>query len=348
MRGCLPVVVLLSIAFGCGEERADTEAAARTEDSPRPPPPHGEGAAEEGGAEREDPAPARLVRIEGAVTVDGAAARAGEAIEAEEPIEVPEDGRAVIQLLDGGRVELDGGGRARIVGEGAAQVFLTRGGLYAVQPPAGNAPRPPLRVVSPSATVEIGQAGELYLALFENGASWIAVLGGGVSVSTGEADVRRTLRTVDLTRGQAVAVPGRIMEPTEAPSRLTAARAAARELAAAEGTAEVDPERMRREVGHEVERLDQALRWLETETRRGRELTSEHRAAVRDGQADEAQRLQNELVEHSRSLYRLRRLATARWERLRVQQLRLHAVGAAQGDDPVSARRDRVVGLLGL
>ena len=37
--------------------------------------------------------------------------------------------------------------------EGGAQVLLVRGMLYAVQPPMGNSPRPPLRIASPGATV---------------------------------------------------------------------------------------------------------------------------------------------------------------------------------------------------
>ena len=97
----------------------------------------------------------------------------------------------------------------------------------------------------------------------------------------------------------------------------------------------------------ETERLDQALRWLETEARRGRDLTNQHRDAVREGNQEESSRLQRELVGHSQSLYRLRRLATARWERVRAKQLRLAAAGRAPNEDPVASRRVRVDGLLG-
>ncbi len=293
-----------------------------------------------------DPPPAELRDVSGMVTLAGARARRGEPVEAEQAIEVSEGGSAVLQLRDGGRITLDDGARAWVVDESAAQLLLVRGGAHAVQPPAGSSPRPPLRLVTPAATVEIGQSGEAYVATYEGGASWVVALGGGVAVSNGESDARQRLRTVDLVAGQAVAVSNRIAEPTEAPRRLAAAREAATALAVA--PPEPEAERLARDVENEARRLDAALRLLETETRRGRELTSQHGAAVRDGQRDEAQRLQRQLVNHSQALYRLRQLATARWERLRAQWLRLGLVGQRPASDPVALRRERVVGLLGL
>ncbi|MCZ7682229.1 MAG: hypothetical protein M5U28_26935 [Sandaracinaceae bacterium] len=292
------------------------------------------------------PPPARLRDLTGLVTLDGAAAERGASIDAEESVEVPAEGRAVVQLADGGRVNLEGGSLGRVVTETAAQLLLIRGAVHAVQPPAGSSPRPPLRVVTPTATVEIGVSGEVYVAVFEGGASWVVVLGGGAAVSNGEADARRRLRTVELAAGQAVAVAGRIAEPTPAPRRLSEAREAARALAGPPEGSEV--ERLPREIEAEAERLDQALRWLETETRRGRELTTQHNAAVRGGDREEAQRLQRQLVDHSQALYRLRQLATARWERLRTLWLRFGSLGPLPAADPVAQRRERVVGLLGL
>jgi ribosome-associated protein YbcJ (S4-like RNA binding protein) len=294
-----------------------------------------------------DPPPAQVREVEGVVTVAGAAARVGQPVDAEEPIEVPEGGRAALQLVDGGGITLDGPALARVIEDGAAQMLLARGAAHLAQPPSSSSPRPPLRVVTPSATVEIGVAGEAYVALFDGGASWVAVSSGSVAVSNGEADSRRRLRTVELTAGQAVSVPsGRIAEPTEGPRRLTEVREAARALAA-EPT-EPEPERLARDLQNETQRVDQALRWLETETRRGRELTTAHGAAVRGGQTAEAQRIQRQLEAHSQSLYRLRQLSTARWERLRVQWLRLGLLGPLPASDPVAARRERVTGLLGI
>ncbi|MEQ8461543.1 MAG: hypothetical protein RIB77_45090 [Sandaracinaceae bacterium] len=293
-----------------------------------------------------DPPPARLLRTEGGVTIDGAATHGEMDVEPDKPIVVPEGGRAVLQLRDGGRVELDGGSRALVTDDGGAQLLLITGALWAVQPPSGNAPRPPLRISSAAVTAEIGGAGELYLALFDSGAAWVTVLGGMAAISIGEADNRRRLRALELGGGHAVAVAGRLAEPTEGPSRLSAAREAAATLATADPEPP-PPERLERDLAHEVSRLDQALSWLEAETRRGRELTTSHREAVRQKNMDEGRSLQRDLVEHSRALYRLRRLATARWERTRALHLRLVETGRAPADDPIAQRRERVVGLLG-
>lgn len=330
MNRFLLVVALFGMA--CGEDGAREALAPDTPPSHAAPP-------------QAEPAPATLGATEGEVTIAGALARSGDPIEAEKPIVVPHDGSAVLQLRDGGRVALDGGSLGRVVTEGAAQLLLIRGGAHIVQLPAGSSPRPPLRVVTPSATVEIAQSGEAYVVLFEGGASWVVALGGGVEVSTGESDARRRLRTVSLVAGQAVAVPDRIAEPTEAPRRLADARLAARALAVAPPPPEADA--LMREVQAEARRLDQALRALETETRRGRELTREHGDAVRESKRADVDRLQRALVDHSQLLYRLRQLATVRWERLRAKWLRLTLVGHPPVDGPVDQRRERVAGLLG-
>ncbi|MFK7985292.1 MAG: hypothetical protein AB8I08_04605 [Sandaracinaceae bacterium] len=333
--------VSLGVLAACGESDPTTE----------PPPPSDPvddvvEAPEGHTTEREAPSPAELVRSTGTITMAGAALEPGSAIESDQTIDVPEEGRAVIQLRDGGRVELDGPARGVVLDQGGAQLLLIRGRLYAVQPPMGNAPRPPLRIVSAAATVEIGAAGEIYLASFESGASWLTVLGGAAAVENGEADVRRRLRSLDLSAGQAVAIPNRIAEPTEGPRTLSAAREAASMLMS--GAPPNDAPDPRRDLDHEATRLDQALSWLETEARRGRELTTQHRAAVQDGDEEETGRLQRELVDHSRALYRMRRLAGARWERLQVRQLRVDGAVRTTADELLSTRQDRVNGLLGL
>lgn len=335
-RAALAIVVLFSCA--CGDAGDDPD--------PIPDPPEPEPRPiDEGHTPVQDPPPGRLVRMTGTVTVDGAAARAGMDLEAELSIEVPEGGRAVIQLHHEARIELDGPARARIVENGAAQMLLIRGALFAVQPPAGNSPRPPLRIGSPNTTIEIGSAGEVYLAVFDSGAGWVAVLGGGVVITVGDADNRRRLRSIELGAGSAVTATDRLAEPTQGPRRLSAARAAAAQLANA--PYEPDEEAEQAALAAEATRLDRALRWLETEARRGRELTSSHRDAVREGDTEESTRIQRELVGHSQSLYRLRRLAGARWERLRARHLRLQMLNRAPIEDPVAQRTDRVAGLLG-
>ena len=325
------------IIGGCGEDA----------DPPIAPPSPPEQQTEVGHAAAPDPAPGRLVRSSGVVTVAGVEAADGMEIEAEVAIVVPDGGSAVIQLREGGRVELDGPAQARVLEDVAAQVLLVYGGAYAAQPPAGNSPRLPLRVVSPAATVEIGQTGEVYISAFSWGGAWVTVLAGAAAVSVGESDNRRRLRSVELPAGRAVAIPDRIAEPTEGPSRLTAARAAASLLSAPDPEREDDPAADRAALATEVRRLDQALRWLEAETSRGRELMNSHRDAVREENTEESQRLQRALVSHSQALYRLRRLATARWERVRARHLHLLHLGRAPTEDPVAERLDRASGLLG-
>ncbi len=343
MRRALALAVLL---VACGEDPAP----APLDDEP-PPDDVIDTAANDGHGppDTPDPPPGRLVRFTGTVVVGGAEAVAGMEIDGEVPIVVSEGGQAVIQLRDGGRLEIDGESVARLVEDAAAQAILVNGFLYAAQPPAGNAPRPPLRVASPAVTVEIGQSGEIYLASIDwSGAAWVSVLEGAAEVSVGEADNRRRVRTVELPAERAVAVPRRIAEPTEGPSTLAAAREAARLLATGGAPDAVDPAAERAVLAGETEKLDQALRWLETEARRGRDLTAQHRDAVRAGNEEDASRLQRELVAHSQELYRLRRLATTRWERVRAEHLRLEVMGdASPTEDPVALRRDRVDGLLG-
>ncbi|MGE0790655.1 MAG: FecR family protein [Sandaracinaceae bacterium] len=333
----------------CGQESTATE-------DPDPPShghSHAHGTRGHGHADGDEEAPrverppARLSRATGLVTIDGAQATPGAALDAESTVVVPADGNAVLVLRDGARVELDGPSTVRVVSEGSAQVFLVRGRAFASQPPNGNAARPPLRIATPAATMEVVGDGEFYTSTFENGSTWIATMSGVVSVSADEADARHRLRAIDVTAGQSLAIAGRLGEPIEGPNRLPAARAAANALAGGEGMSEPDPEALTRGFRPVLERLDQALRWLETETRRGSELTAQHRAAAQAGEQEEASRLQREIVAHSQELYRLRGLATTRWERARAQKLFLDLVGAGPSPDPIAERHDRVAGLLG-
>ncbi len=282
------VASLVALLAACGEDPAPA------------PDPMAEDVPDDPAAEAADPPPAHVSSLSGTVTVEGAVASRGQAVDAEQVVEVREGGRATLVFEEGGHATLEEGSIGRVVTESAAQLFLIRGAAHAVQPPSGSSPRPPLRIVTSTATIDIPAAGEVYVAILEGGASFIAVLSGGASISNGEADARRRLRAVDLAAGQAMAVLTRLPEPTEGPRRLTDARQATRALA----TPATEPEapRLARDVEAEAQRVDQALRWLETETRRGRELTTQHRDAVRQGQTQEADRLQRQLVGHSQAL----------------------------------------------
>jgi hypothetical protein len=335
------VVVVVAALAACGPRAEEAPAEGPADDPSSGATPGGLEAADHGRAS--DPPPARFGRVEGTVTMAGAVASRAEPVEAEAPIEVPEGGVADLLLRDGGRITLVDGAAARMTDEGGAQLLLLEGGAHLLQPPAGNSPRPPLRVATPFGTAEIPVSGQAYVHVFPNGTGWLAALAGTVAVSQGDATARRELRDLDLGAGRALAVTDRMAEPTEGPRRLADARAAVGALRSGlvDGAALADG------VRDQTRRLDASLDWLEGETRRGRELTTLHRTAVREG-SEEAQQLQARLVEHSRKLYRLRRIATVRWERLRAMVLHRDRASETAGSDPVGERRERVAGLLAL
>lgn len=330
------LALLLSACSGGAEERPAPPAPSAEVDEPA--------AADEAHHAMPDPAPARLASAEGTVTVDGAAAEPGQELDAGTVVEVPDGGSASLAFLHGARVVLEGEARARIQVEGGAQLLLLSGGAHLTQPPAGSSPRPPLRVATAAVTVEIPASGEAFLAAFPAGSAWLAVLSGAAEAQSGEVDRRRRLRTARLTAGRAVTITGEVQPPVAGPVRLVGALETWPLLASV--TPPPEPDALRRTLDRQVERLDQALRWLEAETGRGRELTAQHRAAVR-ARAEDAQELQERLVDHSRALYRLRQVVRVRWERVCARLAHLEALGAPPVDDPVARRTDRVAGLLG-
>lgn len=287
-----------------------------------------------------DQPPARLVRASGDVTRLRGPIDEGAPLEAGDGLVVRGEGRADVDLGDGGRVVLDRDTEVRIGDGGPAQIVLIEGTLHAAVPAGPAGPRPPLRVSTPSASIDLGGSGEFFVRAHPSG-TWIAALAGLTTVANGEVDGRRRLRVVELAPGRALFVGGRMAEPTEGPARLDDARATASTLFETAGDPE--PARLARDADEAAARLDEALLWLETETRRGLELTTQHREAVRAGRRDEGMRLQRELVTHSQRLYSLRQAATARWERLGAITL----LSAPPGDQ-ARVRRDRVASLLGL
>jgi hypothetical protein len=287
---------------------------------------------------------ARVARFEGDVVRQRGAIEAGVGLDADDGLTVRGEGRADVDLGDGGRVTLDRDTEIRI-GGGPAQVFLVRGALHGVVPAGPARPRPPLRVATPAASVDLGGSGEFFVVAHSSGATWIAGLAGLTTVTSGEADSRHRLRTVELPPGRALLVGARMAEPTEGPTRLADGRAAA--TLVLETAAPLDATRAASELLDASRRLDESLSWLETEARRGRELTTQHREAVRAGNPPEAMRLQRELVGHSSQLYSLRQVSTARWERLVAGELQLARLPGATSSELVEQRRDRVESLLG-
>lgn len=341
----LAAVALAAVApamVGCGgEERAvtapapaprrhsvDTEPAVEAHDTPPAEP------------------PARLTRFEGQVVRARGTVAAGDALEAGDSLAVQGPGRADVDLGDGGRVVLDADTEIRIGDGGPAQIVLVRGVVHALMPPGPSGPRPPLRIAAPAASIDLPGAGEVLVIAHASGVTWAAALTGLTTVATGEVDGRRRLRTIDLTPARALLVASRMAEPTDSPPRLEDARATG--LAALEAASPLETDRATRDLADAAARLDEALLWLETETRRGLELTSQHREAVRAGRTDEGMRLQRDLVGHSQQLYALRQVAIARWERVVAGEAQLARLPGARPSELSSARRDRVGSLLGL
>lgn len=297
-----------------------------------------------------DQPPARVTRFEGDVSrLRGTTLTPGEGLDFGDGLVVHGQGCADIDLGNGRRISLERETEIRVAERGTAQILLLRGSIHALVPPGPNGLRAPLRVATPAASIELGGSGEFYAVAHPSGATWVVGLAGVTTVASGEIDARRRLRTIELPAGSALLVGSRGMgEPTEGPTRLEDARTASVTLF--ETAAALDTDRMLRELEEGARRLDESLLWLEAELRRGRELSTQHRGAVRAGRSQEAMRLERELVAHGQKLYVLRELVTARWERLLVGSLqfaRLAGVTPASATEWVETRRDRVESLIG-
>lgn len=345
MTRALAVLVALGLAAPCivacggDEDRPRARVTSRRHSADTEP------AVEARSTPPEEP-PARLTRFQGDVARGRGTVAEGDALEAGDSLAIEGPGRADVDLGDGGRVVLDGDTEIRIGEGGPAQIVLVRGIVHAMVPPGPAGPRPPLRIATPAASVDLPGSGEVLVIAHGSGATWVASLSGLTIIATGEVDGRRRLRTVDLPPARALLIGSRMADPTDAPARLEDARAMG--VGALAEAGELDLERATRELADAARRLDEGLLWLETETRRGLDLTSQHREAVRVGGTDAAMLLQRELVTHSQQLYALRQVATVRWERLVAEELQLDRLPGARPSDLASTRRDRVGSLLGL
>jgi hypothetical protein len=356
--GTMLGVATVTSVLGCGEEergggagggghRGHASGGTASGTSPRR---HGSDIARGTPAEEHgtapDRAPARVARFTGEVARSRGPLDEGADLERGDGLVVRGDGSADVDLRDGGRVSLDRDTEIRIGDGGPAQIVLVRGALHAVVPPGPAGPRPPLRIATPSASVDLAGSGELYVIAHASGATWVVGLGGLTTVVTGEVDGRRRLRVVELVPSRAVLVAARMAEPTDGPARLDEARTAAAALL--ESAAPLEAERATRDLGELATRLDESLLWLETEGRRGRDLTTQHRAAVSEGDSERSMRLQRDLVGHAQQLHALRQIATARWERLSAATTQLARLPGASASDLADTRRDRALSLLGL
>ncbi len=273
--------------------------------------------------------------------------RGGGALElaAGEGLRVGAGGHVQLDPGTGHQVELGAEADVEVGDEGLARLLLAAGPLEVLAPQDTPALRVPLRVATPAATIEFGDDAVAFVQVHPTGAVWVACLAAPVTVSSGDVDARRRTRELALEPGRAVLVGARTSEVSDGPQALADAPAAAA-LAFATAPAP-DAERLGRDLAEAAGRIDEALLWLESETRRGRELTRAHRAASGAGGTQEAARLQRELIAHGQLVYALRQTATVRWERLLVGERAARRTDRRLFLEGSEARRDRVTGLLG-
>lgn len=246
----------------------------------------------------------------------------------------------VLDLRDGARVEILANTKAQLGEEAPAQVILGIGEVHAIMPPMGSSPRPPLRIGTPSCTVEIPSSGDVWVLSMASGSTWVAVLGGSAYVMTGamDEDGKEVRTLVGADRSVAVSHASEtVPEPTDGPEDAALARVMAEQLETA--ASPVSPDTT---LGPAVERLDAALSAAEAELVRGRTLADAHRQAVSSMSPDAQERMQ-EIVQHGRSLDGVRdRLRTA------FERARAWVVFRGPGPDPSADRRQRARAALGL
>ncbi|HJK89905.1 MAG TPA: hypothetical protein RMH85_00795 [Polyangiaceae bacterium LLY-WYZ-15_(1-7)] len=236
----------------------------------------------------------------------------------------------VLDLRDGGRVELAPHAIARLGDEAPAQLFLGAGQLYASLPPVGSSPRPPLRLGTPAGTVEIGGSGEIWITALPTGSVWVGVLGGRAVAHPAGAE-----EPVEILAGRSYVLGGEA--PTDGPDdRVTAAQLGTQLIE------QSSPANAPDTIPPALEALDAALSRVEAVRREGEALTDRHREAVAAG-SDEARAIQRELIEHSRTLGRVRRALLGAYETARAR-----ALWAQASPDPTAQRRPRIRAALGL
>ncbi|GAB4110329.1 MAG: hypothetical protein OHK0013_46150 [Sandaracinaceae bacterium] len=296
-----------------------------------------------------DPAlpPAAVGHIEGNVLLGTVTAVEGTAVERGTPLRLQGEGRAVLELPAGARATLYTPGEVALAEPPDEGLWVRRGAVHVADPPSGLGGRSPLRVSTPAVTLELQGAADVLVVVGPGGVTHAFVLTGRVEASASEVDARHRLRVVDVVAGMRVRVADRLEEPVQGVPRLDEAIAEARRLVRGEAPSATTPvppappapATAVPSAGVAMARLDEAMRWLELEQRRGRDLTARHRAAVQAGRSDEAMEYQREIVGHAQSVHALRQVVLARWGRLAL----------ADGSDPaeVRGRLERLRNLLG-
>jgi hypothetical protein len=288
--------------------------------------------------------PAAVGRIEGSALLGTVTAVEGAAVERGTWLRLEGEGRAVLELPSGARATLHAAGEIAMAEPPDDGVWVRSGVVHVADPPGGLGGHTPLRVSTPAATFELQGAADLLVAVGPGGVTHAFVLTGHVEVTSSEVDARHRLRVVEVVAGMRIRVADRLEEPVRGASRLEDALTEARGLARGEpppapGAAGAPAATPVPSPTVAAARLDEAMRWLELEQRRGRDLTARHRSAVQAGRSDEAMEYQREIVGHAQTVHALRQVVLVRWERLAL----------AERADPaaVGGRRERLRNLLG-
>lgn len=327
-------------AQGCGDDR---------EDRARPPPtaaapgPEAAGVRETREADPRLP-PAQLGLLEGNVTLGQTAAVSGAAVEVGRVVSLEGPGRATLDLPGGARGTLWAPGAMLLAEAPDRGLWIVRGAVHVSDPPTGLGGRTPLRVATPTATLELQGAGDAVVSVDAQGITHVTVLNGQVEVTSAEVDTRRRLRSLDVVAGLETQVIDHIDVVVPGSARLEEALALARERAAS-ASASAPGAPAPPSVAATMSRLDDAMGWLEAEQRRGRDLTARHRAAVQAGQGEEAMQYQREIVSHAQAVHALRQVVLTRWERFALTARLL--AGARPASEEVAPRLDRLRNLLG-
>lgn len=282
---------------------------------------------------------ATVFSLEGDATVsDGPAVRhVREPLGGGASLRTGADGVAVIDLRDDARVTVFGDTVAELGRDGPATLVLARGAALAMLAPAGNSFRPPLRVATPEAIIDIGASGQVFVDVHSSGATWITVLSGDATVTRGERTEQGAMISRALAPARAMVVAGQLLDTVPGPATLASARAVPASLWRGRAP-EADP------AGRAADlvALDAALDAYAAQKARARELADQQRAAARISRTAAAD-VQREIVAQSGDLYRTRTAALMLWDRATARALAQGPTGAAE----VTSRLARSEELLG-
>ena len=276
---------------------------------------------------------AHVRAVIGAVSSAGQPLRAGDAIDEGDEVDVADGATLEVTLEPGTTLRLRGPGALRLPTLPARAVWIL-GGSALIREAAEEttSERVALRIATPTATLELASSAEIVLDLLPS-ATRIVVVQGSVDVTGSEADARHRPRIVTLPAGQQMRVAERMEDAMPGPLR-------AEEVSSLPALV---PAAALPQGG--LHRLDEALRWLELEERRGHELTGRHRIAVQAGDTTAAMEAQRQLVAHAQFVYLLRQLVLARWERIAIGARAQH--DAVQWTTEVMPRGERLANLIG-